>query len=183
MNLLLHAAGISLKGGITAYLALTVATSPIQPIQIPDFQALFEDKPKISLEVSKPRQSVQDVLLEVCQDRGYGEACAKHLLGMLWKESKNLSTAVGDNGRARGYFQIWTRLHKISIVCAEDLRCSAEWSLTYLESNSYPKYVNYAIQCHNSCNAGNGYAVGARWHGKRLWNQPLPLTGKRLANR
>ena len=100
---------------------------------------------------SAKHEIVQDVLLEVCTERGYGEDCAKHLLGMLWKESNNIATAVGDHGRARGYFQIWYKLHKITLECAEDLRCSAEWTLKYMERKGYPKYPNYAIQCHNGC--------------------------------
>jgi len=119
--------------------------------------------------------TVQDVLLSVCQEYGYDEACAKTLLGMLWNESTNVSTAIGDGGKARGYFQIWVKLHKISVACAEDLVCSAEWSLNYLEAHQYPKYPKYAIQCHNSCGAKNGYAAKAIRNGKRLWDQPLEI--------
>ncbi|KAA0206348.1 hypothetical protein EDM68_02490 [Candidatus Uhrbacteria bacterium] len=119
--------------------------------------------------------TVQDVLLHVCEERGYGEDCAKTLLGMLWTESSNRSTVIGDGGRARGYFQIHYRLHNISIDCAEDLVCSANWSLSYLEKNHYPKYVNYAIQCHNSCNAGNGYVGKVKRYAAQFWNQPLAI--------
>lgn len=123
----------------------------------------------------KEPETVQEALLEVCTERGYGEDCAKHLLGMLWKESNNVATAVGDRGKARGYFQIHYRLHKISIACAEDLKCSADWTIDYLERNQYPKYVKYAIQCHNGCNIDNGYAASALRHGRRLWSQPLSI--------
>lgn len=122
-----------------------------------------------------PAPTVQDVLLQVCEDKGYGKTCAKTLLGMLWNESGNVSTAIGDKGKARGYFQIWYKLHNISITCAEDLVCSANWTLDYLESNSYPKYVNYAVQCHNGCNIENGYAARALRNGKNLWNTPLEV--------
>jgi hypothetical protein len=44
-----------------------------------------------------------------------------------------------------------------------------------LEKNSYPKYVNYAIQCHNSCNVNNGYAAKAVRHGNYFWNKPLAV--------
>ncbi|MEA3249054.1 MAG: hypothetical protein U9Q03_01705 [Patescibacteria group bacterium] len=123
--------------------------------------------------------TAQGELLDACEARGYGEDCAKILLGMMWKESLNTATAVGDGGRARGYFQIHYRLHNIPVACAEDLRCSAEWSLDYLEYNGYPYYVSYAVQCHNSCHAGNGYAASAiRW-GYRLWDKPMfPDEGK-----
>lgn len=114
--------------------------------------------------------SIQERLLWVCQDRGYGEDCARALLGMAWKESNFIATAVGDHGKARGWFQIHYRLHKITTECAEDLECSADWTISYLERNGYPKYVNYAVQCHNGCNIANGYAASALRHGKRLWN-------------
>lgn len=120
--------------------------------------------------------TVQEVLLSVCKENGYGEACAKTLLGMLWNESSNRSTVIGDNGQARGYFQIHYRLHKISIACAEDLVCSANWSIKYLERNSYPKYVSYAVQCHNSCNVNNGYAAKAARNAKLMWDKPLVVT-------
>lgn len=114
--------------------------------------------------------TVQERLLRICERHGYGESCAKALLGMMWKESLNDAHAIGDNGRARGYFQIWYRLHAISIDCAEDLECSADWTLRYMESNGYPRYVSYAVQCHNGCNIANGYAASALRHGERLWN-------------
>lgn len=178
MHILLQAAGTGLKSGITAYMALTMATNPIQTsalMQITDKAGSSENQAKLTL--SEERASVQNVLLQVCEDRGYGEECAKDLLGMLWKESLNDAHAVGDQGRARGYFQIWIHLHKISLECAEDLVCSSNWTLDYMESNGYPKYVHHAVQCHNGCNIDNGYAASARRHGRRLWDQPLPLKG------
>lgn len=125
--------------------------------------------------VSEVPPTVQEVLLSVCKKNGYGEECAKTLLGMLWNESSNRSDVIGDNGKARGYFQIHYKLHKISTACAEDLVCSAQWSLDYLERNSYPKYKMYAIQCHNSCNVNNGYAAKAVRNGNAFWNKPLAI--------
>lgn len=119
--------------------------------------------------------TVQDVLLHVCESRGYGEDCAKTLLGMLWTESSNRSTVIGDGGRARGYFQIHYRLHKISIECAEDLVCSADWTISYLERNHYPKYKDYAIQCHNSCNVKNGYVNKVKRYAAHFWDKPLAI--------
>lgn len=119
--------------------------------------------------------TVQEALLHVCKERGYGEDCAKTLLGMLWTESSNQSTVIGDAGKARGYFQIHYKLHKITTKCAEDIVCSANWTLTYLEGNHYPKYVNYAIQCHNGCNANNGYVGKVKRYGAMFWNKPLAI--------
>lgn len=113
--------------------------------------------------------SVQETLLRLCERRGYDASCAKALLGMMWKESLYDGSAIGDRGKARGYFQIHYRLHGISIECAEDLVCSADWTLDYLEQNGYPRWRSYAIQCHNGCNAGNGYAASALRHGNRMW--------------
>lgn len=120
-------------------------------------------------------QTMQETLLDICQERGYGEECAKTLLGMAWKESNFKGNAIGDQGRARGFFQIWYKLHNISIDCAEDLRCSADWTIDYLESNSYPKYPMYAVQCHNGCNIENGYAASVKRHGLRLWSKTVTL--------
>ncbi|MBI5654274.1 hypothetical protein HZC53_01270 [Candidatus Uhrbacteria bacterium] len=125
--------------------------------------------------VPEIKPTVQDVLLKVCEAKGYGQDCAKTLLGMLWNESSNRSTVIGDNGKARGYFQIHYKLHKISIACAEDLVCSANWTIDYLERNSYPRYVSYAVQCHNSCNVNNGYAAKALRNGNNFWNKPLEI--------
>lgn len=159
-------------------MALTMATNPINAAAVQHAAGLAsQPENETKLELSAERLSVQSTLLQVCEKRGYGEECAKDLLGMLWKESKNVPTAIGDQGRARGYFQIWVHLHGISVACAEDLECSSNWTLDYLESNGYPTYVSYAIQCHNGCNIDNGYASSARWHGRRLWDQPLPLKG------
>lgn len=130
--------------------------------------------------IQRTHTTVQEVLLEVCEERGYGEECARHLLGMLWKESNNIPTAIGDGGRARGYFQIHYRLHKITTTCAEDLECSANWTIDYLEQNGYPKNVRWSVQCHNGCGIWNGYVESALRHGKRLWSKPLPLAAKEL---
>lgn len=140
--------------------------------------AAFDDtEPAIAEPVPPAHEpTVQEVLLAVCEAKGYGQPCAQTLLGMLWNESSNVSTAIGDRGNARGYFQIWTKLHKISVACAEDLVCSADWTLKYMERNHYPKHVNYAIQCHNGCGFNNGYTPKAIRNGKNFWNQPLKVT-------
>jgi hypothetical protein len=171
-----------LKSGLSIPLAIILLMSAFQPMQAraatsEGVASLFEVGQSEFPEVleAESTSTVQDVLLKVCLERGYGQACAQHLLGMLWKESNNIANAVGDRGKARGYFQIWVKLHNISVDCAEDLECSANWTLTYMERNSYPRYVAYAIQCHNGCNIDNGYAASAMRHGKRLWDSPLAI--------
>jgi len=125
--------------------------------------------------VQEVEPTVQEALLAVCEANGYGEDCAKTLLGMLWTESSNRASVIGDNGRARGYFQIHYRLHGISTECAEDIVCSSQWTIDYLERNQYPRYVNYAVQCHNSCYAGNGYTGKVTRYGNYFWDQPLEI--------
>lgn len=128
------------------------------------------------LPIAKPAITVQSVLVRVCEAKGYDEKCAKTLLGILWKESQNDAKAIGDNGRARGYFQIHYKMHGVTVTCAEDLECSANWTLNYLESNGYPANVMYAIQCHNGCNSNNGYAASTRRWSNLLWEQELPAS-------
>jgi hypothetical protein len=128
--------------------------------------------------------TVSAVLLEVCEERGYGEDCAQTLLGMAWKESNLIASAVGDHGAALGYFQIHYRLHKVTPACAQNLRCSAHWTIDYLEYNGYPRAKWHAVQCHNGCHAGNGYAASALRHGARLWETPsVTRSGSQLAIR
>lgn len=159
------------------------AAEPILPVDQPVFTGTiaFDDVTIDAVTLSEvtptPEETptVQEVLLKVCAAKGYGQDCAKTLLGMLWNESSNIYNAIGDGGRARGYFQIHYKLHNIPVACAEDLVCSANWSLNYLESNSYPRYASYAVQCHNSCNVNNGYAARALRHGNYFWNKPLEV--------
>ncbi len=127
---------------------------------------------------SAKEPSTQEVISTVCAARGYGKDCAQILLGMLWKESRGNSKAVGDGGRARGYYQIHYKLHDISIECAEDLVCSSQWVIDYLERNGYPETPKYAVQCHNRCGGNNGYAYNVFRHGKQLWNTELIVSNK-----
>jgi hypothetical protein len=139
--------------------------------------AVSDELPGDDGAVHGPEQppTVQEILLEACEAKGYGEECAKTLLGMMWKESRNVANAIGDGGKARGYFQIHYRLHKVSLDCATDLRCSADWTIRYMERNGYPKRVMYAVQCHNGCGARNGYAASVMRHASRLWHEPMTV--------
>lgn len=157
-----------------------VSAQTVSGLEIGPIPAVSDDNP-LSTEGDTPAPepevppTAQKILLETCQNHGYGEACAKALLGMMWKESRNLATAVGDHGAALGYFQIHYRLHKVTRACATDLACSAEWTIKYMERNGYPKYVKYAVQCHNGCGINNGYAASALRNGERLWAEPMTI--------
>lgn len=155
-----------------AYAVAADVPTPISPIS----RLTLKTDDVLPAEPAGPPKppSMQEILLGLCQKRGYGEDCAKTLLGMAWKESLNDAKAIGDGGRARGWFQIHYRLHKISIACAEDLVCSAEWTLNYLERNGYKKWPTYAVQCHNGCNIKNGYAASVKRHGQRIWKSDEP---------
>ncbi|MCC7522587.1 hypothetical protein IT407_02200 [Candidatus Uhrbacteria bacterium] len=166
------------KGAATLMLVTLVTGQPVvantfpNPVSAPIVQEAAVE----TTEDSKPEPTVQEVLLMVCKQNGYGEDCAKTLTGMLWTESSNRSTIIGDNGKARGYFQIHYKLHKVSTACAEDLVCASEWTIKYLERNGYPHRVNWAIQCHNGCGANNGYTAKVHRYAAQFWNQPLTIT-------
>jgi hypothetical protein len=156
-----------------------VTFSPASGTAIPIKLTLFSEKIKnpdqFRVRFYGPQipPTVSEVLLDVCQNRGYGEECAKTLVGMAWKESNFIARAIGDNGKARGFFQIHYRLHKVSLSCAQDLQCSANWTIDYLEQNGYPNSSMWAIQCHNGCGIRNGYAYSVQRHGKRLWAKEM----------
>ncbi len=172
---------------VSAFLALILVIQPVRvsaqsvagidvtPQLTVTGEVLKAAEPEAVVQGPPEPPMVQDVLLDVCQTKGYGEECAKTLLGIMWKESQNEADAIGDGGRARGYFQIHYRLHKISVGCAEDLRCSAAWTLKYMEQNGYPKYPTHAIQCHNGCGVKNGYAASVRRDARRLWSAPMTV--------
>ena len=173
----------TLKNIAKLLIAVICLSAPLSAAQAADpmqaaYQNAFALNAPVTVSDATPdtQTTVQDVLLSVCAARGYGQDCAKTLLGMLWNESSNISTAIGDHGLAAGYFQIHYKMHNISIDCAEDLVCSANWTLTYMEAHSYPRYVMYAIQCHNSCNVDNGYAAKAVRNSNLMWNRPLAVT-------
>lgn len=159
----------------TLMLTLLVTGQPVFAQTTPETVSTTEVSAQTEAVAEVTPPTVQEVLLSVCEANGYGENCAKTLLGMLWTESSNQSTVIGDGGKARGYFQIHYKLHKIPVACAEDLVCSANWSLDYLQAHSYPKYVDYAVQCHNSCGVKNGYAAKVARHGKLFWKKPLVI--------
>jgi len=171
--------------------ALLIAVITIQPNIVRAETVTDTADSALVLETEEPEPTkeepptIQETLLTVCETRGYGVDCAKILLGMAYTETNFKGAAVGDRGQARGWFQIWPKHHTKSlqriislrhphiadaVACAEDLACSADWTISYLESNSYPKYVSYAIQCHNGCNANNGYVNKVRRYAAMFWD-------------
>ncbi len=176
-----------LKNGLSIPLALILLATGIRPVQaqttpVPEVVALFPSvQPEVPETASTPEksQTVQDVLLSICQDRGYDEDCAKHLMGILMQESMGKANAVGDHGMAHGWFQI-NRYYNpdVSVECAEDLTCSANWTLDHLEKKGYGKnaaWNNWAIQCHNGCGISKTYVKQVLTKGKIYWDQPISL--------
>ena len=51
------------------------------------------------------------------------------MLAVVKCESNFNPQAIGDHGRAKGLWQIWTSLHPISEDCAFDADCSTEWAI------------------------------------------------------
>ncbi|MEY4722499.1 MAG: hypothetical protein RLZZ324_12, partial [Candidatus Parcubacteria bacterium] len=171
------------KRGLSILIAIILLTGTQNSAVAQTTTGASADTPSITLStdgsavVPDAPPTIQETLTSVCAARGYGEDCAKILLGMAWKESRFKADAKGDylaNGfaRARGWFQIHYKLHGITIAQAEDLTFSANWTLDYMESNGYPKNVRWAVQCHNGCGKTEfRYADSAIRNGKLLWDK------------
>jgi len=128
-------------------------------------------------------ETVQERLKGICEDNGYGEACAKDLFGILMQESRGNANALGDHGMAYGWFQI-NRYYNpnVTVACAVDLDCSAEWTLKHLESKGYPTAVNRAILCHNGCGISKTYVANVHAKAKAYWSQPMLVTAELAKN-
>ncbi len=173
-----------LKIGLSMLLAFTLLSSTIHPQQAyaastESVTALFEiDRPMVP-EEPETFSTVQEALLKVCEDRGYDEACAKHLLGMVMQESVGKATAVGDQGHAHGWFQIHDLYNPdVKRKCAQDLVCSAEWTLNRLEKKGYGRntaWNNWAIWCHNGCGINKNYVPNVLRKGKVHWDTPIAI--------
>lgn len=169
------------KSGLSMVLAVVLLGNITQPLRVlaasPDESALTtEAVAETAAAAPEAPSTVQEVLLQVCQDQGFDETCAKHLLGILMQESKGKANAVGDHGMARGWFQI-NRYYNpdVSVQCAEDLKCSATWTLNHLVKKGYPQTVKWAIWCHNGCGINKTYVNSVLYKGELNWTQPLPV--------
>jgi len=106
--------------------------------------------------------NVREKVMSYGIDRAsFVETCVPDLLGIMWAESRFRPNAenVSRIEKSYGYFQINLDVHRsISREQANDLRWSAAWTVNRLVSYGYPRYRTHAVQCHNGCGAGNGYA-------------------------
>ncbi len=176
-----------LKSGLSILMAIvlmssTILTQKAYAASTDSVTALFGIDQQNALEEPETLSTVQDTLLKVCMDHGYDEECAKHLFGILMQESMGKATAKGDYDAtskiywARGWFQI-NRYYNpdVSIKCAEDITCSAEWTLAHLEKKGYPQNVNRAIWCHNGCGINKAYVPAVKKKTSLYWNTPMTL--------
>ena len=169
------------KSGLSMVLAIVLLGNITQPMRVlaasPAESALTTQVVAETAAVAPEASStVQQVLLQVCQDQGFDQTCAKHLLGILMQESMGNATAVGDHGLARGWFQINHYYNPdVPVKCAEDLKCSANWTLKHLVRNGYPKTVRWAIWCHNGCGISKTYVNSVLRKGEANWSEPLPV--------
>lgn len=175
-----------LKTGLSMTLAIILLTQNAQPLQA---QAQVQDGMGVAAEAAESADqaspesveatTVQEMLLEVCEANEAitdAQKCAKHLLGMVMTESEAKATAVGDHGLARGWFQINRHYNpEVDKACAEDLECSANWTLDRLIKKGYLKYSNWAIWCHNGCGINQYYVPKVLRKGAYHWDKPITL--------
>jgi hypothetical protein len=162
-------------------MAVVLLGQSAQPLQA---QVVSEDEIQASpiateLTVTQESISVQEALLGICKANVSiidAEKCAKHLLGMVMTESEAKATAVGDHGYARGWFQINSLYNPdVSKSCAEDLECSANWTLDRLLKKGYMRSSNWAIWCHNGCGINKYYVPKVLRKGEFHWDKPIAL--------
>lgn len=176
-----NAALKAFKSGLSMVLAVVLMGNITQPVRVmaasPSEAALSDQSAAETAPVPPEAPStVQDVLLQVCKNQGLDETCAKHLLGILMQESVGKADAVGDHGLARGWFQI-NRFYNpdVSVACAEDLNCSANWTLLHMMKKGYPQAAKWAIWCHNGCGINKSYVSNVLYKGETGWDVPLPV--------
>lgn len=87
-------------------------------------------------------------------------SCYYDMLAMAYAESRFNCSAIGDQGRSRGCFQIQTAMHKVTVEQAESFAWAMEWTLDRMVRDlSYPRYRTAAIRRHNG--AGDAAAMYA----------------------
>jgi hypothetical protein len=161
----------AIKSGLSIVLTVVLMGNYTEPLQV--LAASPDESVVITPEVV---ETETDVLLKVCKDQGFDETCAKHLMGILMQESVGKATAVGDHGMSRGWFQIHRYYNpEVTVQCAEDLECSATWTLNHLIKKGYPKTVKWAIWCHNGCGISKSYVYNVLRKGETAWTAPLTI--------
>lgn len=113
-------------------------------------------QPPKAVQGFKVSDTIKNTLKDVCKAKGFADdKCWKTLAAMAWTESRFDGNAQGDftkktGYRSYGWFQIQTKMHKVTKKCATDLSCSAEWTLNRLVAKGYGAgYDKYSVKRHN----------------------------------
>lgn len=114
-----------------------------------------EDQEDLSITSEEENDKLSE---QICADAGITTLpCWQDLKVMREKESFSGKAMTGDGGRSRGWYHIQTKMHKVSVECALDFKCSTEWTVKNLLNNGYKTNRLYAISRHN----GSGLAAQA----------------------
>ena len=118
-------------------------------------EVIYREPPPLTMELV---QSVDEIIADACSNKDLDEQCFKDVKAIAIQESGINELAVGDSGASHGAFQINKPAHpEITLKQAQDMKFASNWTVGYLIDNGYPEHRTYAIQCHNFCNANNGY--------------------------
>ena len=133
----------------------------IQPVQAAAYHfpdagktIIKPDLPKITLD-AKPSAGQVVAAARVCEQHGLSRQCRNDLLAIAYNESRFDCNQLGSSGE-KGCFQIMP-FHGVAIKQAKDYEWAANWTLERMIRYGYPAKREYAIQCHNGCNANNNY--------------------------
>ena len=122
---------------------------------------------------AKTSSELLPVASKVCEKVGLPtDPCARDLVAMAWKESRFNVNAVGDNNRSFSWFQIQTKLHKVTLDCAKDFMCAAEWTAKHLIKHGYGDGMrSYALSRHNGAGpAARKYAESVKAYSLAMIN-------------
>lgn len=99
--------------------------------------------------------SIEETIQKIAKEYNFNW---KILYAICLKESNCNSEAIGDEGKALGYYQIHYRMHKVSEKEAKDLQFSTEWTLKRLLKHSHLGEYEM-IRSHNGLVSWNNYYV------------------------
>jgi hypothetical protein len=99
--------------------------------------------------------SIEETIQKISKEYNFNW---KILYAICLKESNCNPEAIGDEGRALGYYQIHYKMHKVSEKEAKDLQFATEWTLKRLLK--YAHLGEYEmIRSHNGLVSWNNYYV------------------------
>lgn len=89
------------------------------------------------------------ILTNACRQNGVaGSECPKILYAMAQQESYLCKALSGDGGRSRGCFHIMD-YHNVPKSCADDLACSADWTIKRMIRQGFKTDPDTAVMLHN----------------------------------